>query len=83
MNFTDYLCNDTIFVHGSAINNEDGKQMIYPSLEINSNKSKEIILKYNMTNLKQSNRYIIGIDVTDFYNTTEVQDNIKICKCLK
>lgn len=80
MIFADYECNDTIFVYGSAINNEVGKQMIYPSVEINSNKSKEIILKYNMTNLNQSSRYTIGIYVTDLYNTTEAQDNITICK---
>ena len=80
MNFTNYLCNDTIYVTGSAINNTDGKQMIYPSLEINSNKSKEIILKYNMTNLKQFMKYIVGIYVTDLFNVTEAQDNITICK---
>ena len=83
MTFADYLCNNTIYVTGSAINNTDGKQMIYPSLEIKSNKLKEIILKYNMTNLKQSSRYTIGIYVTDLYNITEDQDNITICKGLK
>ena len=78
MTFADYKCNNTIYVTGSAINNKDGKQMSYPSLEINSNKSKEIILKYNMTNLKQSSRYTIGIYVTDLI--TEARDNITICK---
>ena len=54
--------------------------MIYPSLEINSNKSKEIILKYNMTNLKQSSRYTIEIHVMDLFSITEAQDNVTICK---
>ena len=81
MTFADYVCNNTIYVTGSAINKvEDRKKKFYPSLEINSNKSREIILKYNMTNLKQSSRYTIEIHVTDFYNTTEAQDNITICK---
>ena len=80
MTFTDYVCDNTIYVKGIAINKKGGKQMIYPLLEINSNKSKNIILKYNMTNLNQSSRYTIGIYVTNFYNTTEAQDNITICK---
>ena len=80
MTFINHLCNNTIYVTGSAINNTDGKQMSYPSLEANSNKSKEIILKYNMTNLKQSSRYTIEIYVTDLYNTTEAQDTLTICK---
>ena len=80
MTFADHLCNDTIYVTGSAINNKDGKQMSYPSLEISSNKSKEIILKYSMTNLTKNSIYTITIHVTDFFDLTEAQDNVTICK---
>ena len=80
MTFADYECNNTIYVTGSAINNEDGKQISYSFLETNSNKSKEIILHYEMNNLTQNGIYTIVIHVTDFFNVTEAQDNIKICK---
>ena len=80
MKFADYECNNTIYVTGNAINNEDGKQMSYPSLEINSNKSKEMTLHYEMTNLTQNSIYTIVIHLTNFFNITEDQDSIIIRK---
>ena len=80
MTFTDYVCNNTIYVTGSAINKKNGKQMSYPSLEIGSNKSKKVILQYEMNNLTQNDIYTIVIHLTNPFNVTEDQDNTIICK---
>ena len=80
MTFADYVCNNTIYVRGSAINEKNGKQMLYPSLKFNSNNLKEIIMHYKMTNLMQNSIYTIGIYVSDLFNVTKAQNNITIRK---